>query len=477
MSGDQKVEDSSSFDGLYEEAGHWELNTGGQTIHAKRMPGMWRNVKWVSAMLWLILFLGPYLRLGDRQAVLFDIPDRKFHIFNITILPQDFWMLSLVLLFFAILLAMVTATMGRVWCGYFCFQTVWTDIYTWIEDKLEGSPQNRRKLDLAPWGFRKIRIKVVKHFLWLIVAALTGISFVAWFTDAYQLWDDIISLKLSGTALTTILMFLFGTYLLAGILREQVCFWLCPYARLQGVMIDRTTVVPTYDFHRGEPRGRMKKSDGGEARTLGDCVDCNQCIAVCPTGVDIRHGQQEGCIMCGLCIDACNNVMERVDLPSGLIRYASLDELNGMVNPPVYKRPRVWVYGIILLVAMSGVIYGLSTLDALELKVLHSRQPLYVVTSDGSIRNKYTLKILNKTTSDMQVKVTASGQKDLQLMGADEPINAPQGTVTSKTVFVSVHKDDVKEESSPITFHIEGSDSSDAVFSHSRESMFIGPDR
>jgi polyferredoxin len=213
VSSDQKVDNGSAFDELYEEAGHFAVNTGDQTIHAKRISGTWRNIKWVSASVWLILFLGPYLRLGDRQAVLFDIPDRKFHIFHITVLPQDFWMLSLVLLFFAILLAVVTATIGRAYCGYFCFQTVWTDVYTWIEDKLEGSPQKRRKLDDAPWGLKKISIKTVKHILWMIIAALTGISFVAWFTDAYQLWVDLFTfqLPLTGATMITIILFFFGT--------------------------------------------------------------------------------------------------------------------------------------------------------------------------------------------------------------------------------------------------------------------------
>ncbi len=475
MSSDQKVENSSAFDELYDEAGHWEVNTGGQTIHAKRISGTWRTIKWVTASVWLIFFLGPYLRLGDRQAVLFDIPNRKFHIFHITVLPQDFWMLSLVLLFFAILLAVVTATVGRVYCGYFCFQTVWTDIYTWIEDKLEGPPQKRRKLDDAPLGIRKILIKLTKHSLWLIIAALTGISFVAWFTDAYELWGDVLSLQVEGAALITISMFIAGTYVLAGYLREQVCFWLCPYARLQGVMVDRTTVVPTYDFKRGEPRGRRKRGD--DSASQGDCVDCNQCIAVCPTGVDIRYGQQEGCVMCGLCIDACDAVMEKVDLPKGLVRYASLDELQGRINPPIYKRPRVIVYSTILLIALIGIGVGLSTLDAIELKVLHSRLPLYVVTSDGSIRNKYTLKVLNKTTEPMEVKITASGQDDLVLTGAEKPIHAPQGTISSQTVFVSVPRDDVKKESSPIMFHIEGTDGKKNIFTSSRESVFFGPAR
>ncbi len=475
MSSDQKVENSSAYDELYDEAGHWQINTGDETIHAKRISGKWRNIKWWAASVWLLFFIGPYLRLGDRQAVLFDIPNRKFHIFNITVLPQDFWMLSLVLLFFAILLAVLTATIGRVYCGYFCFQTIWTDIYTLIEDILEGSPQKRRKLDDAPWGLKKIGIKTIKHILWLVVAALTGISFVAWFTDAYELWGDIFTLQIAGAALITISMFLVGTYVLAGFLREQVCFWLCPYARLQGVMVDKTTVVPTYDFKRGEPRGRRKKGDDSDAQ--GDCVDCNQCIAVCPTGVDIRYGQQEGCIMCGLCIDACDSVMDKVGLPLGLVRYASYDELEGKINPPIYKRPRVIVYTAILTIALIGIVFGLSTLDAVELKVLHSRQPLYVVKSDGSIRNKYTLKILNKTTSEMNVKVTASGQKDLQLMGAEKEVHVGPGTITSKTVFVSVKRKDIKEESSPIIFSVEGADAENNIYKYSRESMFIGPKR
>ncbi len=473
MSTDQKEENGSAFDELYDEAGHWELNTGGQTIHAKRIPGKWRTIKWLTSSVWVLFFLGPYLRLGDRQAVLFDIPDRKFHIFNITVLPQDFWMLSLVLLFFAILLAVLTATVGRVYCGYFCFQTVWTDVFTWIEDKLEGSAQARRKLDEAPWGLKKIGIKFFKHVLWTIVAVLTGISFVAWFTDAYALWGDILSFQLSGVALTTIMLFTVGTVVLAGHMREQVCFWLCPYARIQGVMVDKTTVVPTYDFNRGEPRGRRKK--GQDASSQGDCVDCNQCIAVCPTGVDIRHGQQEGCIMCGLCIDACDAVMDKVGIERGLVRYASYDELEGKINPPIYKRPRVIVYTTILTIALLGITFGLSTLDAVELKVLHSRLPLYVINSDGSIRNKYTLKVLNKTTSDMQVKITASGQDGLVLTGAEQKLHVSPGSIMPKTVFVSVPKESIKQESTPVVFSVEGVSEDNAVFSSSRESVFFGP--
>jgi len=474
LSAEKSTSQQSSMEELYDEAEHWQLNTGEETIHAKRMKGKWRSYKWYANSFWLILFLGPYLRWGDRQAVLFDIPNRQFHIFGVTILPQDFWMLSLTLLFFAILLAVVTALAGRIWCGFFCFQTVWTDIYAWIEDKLEGAPQKRRKLDKASWNVNKIRIKLTKHLLWLVIGFLTGISFVAWFVDAFQLWADLMSFTLGSTAIISIALFTVGTYVLAGFLREQTCFWLCPYARIQAVMIDNTTVVPTYDFHRGEPRGRVKKGVSEEERTTGDCVDCSQCIAVCPTGVDIRHGQQEGCIMCALCIDACDSVMKKLGRPTGLIRYESLDALNGKENRPLLKRPRVWVYSIIMTAALLGIGYGMSTLDALEIKVIHSRQPLFVLQSDGSIQNKYTLKILNKMTGDIPAKISISGIDGAILVDADLVTTARHGKVTPRTVFVRVPKKLLKQETTPIIFHVEGQ-LGEELLKAQRESIFIGP--
>jgi cytochrome c oxidase accessory protein FixG len=293
-----------AVDDLYAEAEHWEVNTGNETIHAKRLPGKWRRIKWLAASVWLIFFLGPYLRWDGRQAVLFDIPNRQYHLFGATVLPQDFWMLSLLLLFFAILLAVATALAGRVYCGYFCFQTVWTDVFTWIEERLEGNPQQRRRLDQAPLSRYKLRIRATKHLIWVLIGFATGFSFVAWFYGAGALWADFFVGRANVTVYAAVALFTVGTYVLAGWLREQVCFWLCPYARIQGVMLDRTTVVPAYDEVRGEPRGRLKKGETDARRSTGDGVACNQCVAVCPTGVDIRNGQQEGCITCGLCIDA-----------------------------------------------------------------------------------------------------------------------------------------------------------------------------
>ena len=466
----------TTVDDIYAESGHWHVNTGEETIHAKRMPGKWRSFKWWANSFWLFFFLGPLLRWDDRQAVLFDIPNRQFHIFGATILPQDFWMLSLLLLFFAILLAVVTAVAGRVWCGFFCFQTVWTDVYTWIEEKLEGSPQKRRKLEAASWDFSKIKNKLIKHALWLFVAFLTGIAFVAWFIDIFSLLEGIWNFELGFSATLSISLFVIGTYVLAGFMREQTCLWLCPYARIQGVMIDNTTVLPTYDFNRGEPRGRVKKGQAEEDRTTGDCVDCYQCVAVCPTGVDIRQGQQEGCITCALCIDACDSVMEKVGRPKGLIRYESLDGLEKGVNSSIVKRPRVWVYSAILLAALGGIVYGLSTLDAIELKVIHDRQPLFVLQSDGSIQNKYTLKVLNKMKQDSRVLVSATGPDGLQLLGAEEGFNARHGNVTAKTVFVRVPAKSLSATSLPITFTIVTTGVGEQ-FTGVRESVFIGPSR
>jgi len=471
----QQSQRDAAVDALYEEAGHWHINTGDETIHAKRVGGKWRTFKWLSNTLWLLYFFGPYLRWGDRQAVLFDIPNRQFHLFGVTILPQDFWMLSLLLLFFAILLAVVTAMGGRVWCGFFCFQTVWTDVYTWIEGKLEGAPAKRRKLEKAPWSFEKFRKKGIKHLLWLIVAFLTGIGFITWFVDARQFWLDLVTLNLGSTALITLAMFTAGTYGLAGFLREQTCFWLCPYARIQAVMVDNSTAVPTYDFYRGEPRGRVKKGQKEGARTKGDCVDCNQCVAVCPTGVDIRHGQQEGCIMCALCIDACDIVMEKIDRPTGLIRYESLDVLNGKEKRPMLRRPRIWIYAAVLALSLVGIAYGLSTLDAIEIKVIHARQPLFVMQSDGSIQNKYTVKILNKMTSDIEVTLNATGLEGLQMIGADKPITARHGKVTARTIFVKVPRANIGGESVPINFRGDGKDEDDQPFVSERQSIFMGP--
>ena len=458
-------------DDLYEEAGYWHVNTGDEVIHSKRMPGKYRTLKWYTASVWLIYFLIPYLRWGDRQAVLFNIPNRQFFIFDITIMPQDVWMLAMVLLFFAILLAAVTSIAGRVFCGYFCFQTVWTDVFTLIEEKLEGTPAQRRKFNEEPISVRKIRIKAIKHTLWLLIGAFTGLSFTAWFTDAYQLWIDYFTFNAHLSAYITLITFTIGTYVLAGFMREQTCLWLCPYARIQSVMYDAETILPTYDIHRGEPRGKLKKDQPTENK--GDCIDCNQCVAVCPTGIDIRHGQQDGCITCALCLDACDSVMDKINRPRGLIRYASLDEINGKSQLPLQKRPRILVYFATMAFAVVGLLYGLTHLGTFDLKVLHERQPLFVLQSDGTIQNKYQLKIFNKTDQDMHISIHVDGPEGMVTQGIKLKTKLPASKLSSFTVFLRIPKENIKRDRTPVTFKINSFEEFEDSIEY--ESMFYGP--
>ncbi len=461
---------TTMIDDIYAEVGQWHVNIGEEKIYTKRMPGRWRTLKWWTSSVWLVFFFGPYLRWGDRQAVLFDLPTQKFHLFGLTVLPQDLWILALILLFFAILLAVVTALAGRVFCGFFCFQTVWTDVYVLIEEWLEGKPRQRQKLDQARWSLYKLRIKALKHGLWLLIALITGISFVAWFIDAGDLWRGIFALSLPLPAVITIVAFIAGTYCLAGFMREQTCLWLCPYARIQGVMVDADTMLPAYDALRGEPRRRRQQGDADE--TSGDCIDCNLCVAVCPTGIDIRDGQQQGCITCALCIDACDTVMEKIGRPKGLIRYDSLKGLRGLQQAAWFKRTRVWVYLSILVFSLAGGAWGLASLDALELKVIHHRQPMFVLQSDGSIQNRYRLKILNKTDQQVAAQVAVSGPAGLTVVGADDSLLLTPSGVTSHEVFVRILPQSLAAETQQINFSITtGNDRLNA----SRRAIFVGP--
>ncbi len=459
---------------IYHEFETWTVNRGEKTIHAKRMPGFFRTVKnYTQLALWLPFFLLPYLRWNDKQAILFDIQNRQFHCFNITVLPQDIWMLSLVLLMAAMTLFAVTSVASRVWCGYFCFQTAWTDWFTWLEDKIEGNPAARRKLDSAPWDFDKIKKKGLKHALWMLIALLTGISFSIWFVDAFEYWNNLIHFKLAPVGWVVIIMFFFGTYILAGYMREQACFWLCPYARIQGVMSDAQTILPTYDVKRGEPRGKLRK--GGESGPpQGDCIDCFQCVQVCPTGVDIREGQQLGCITCGLCLDACDAIMDKIGKPRGLIRYASLEEMSGKPAHKMYQHPRTLVYVSIILIAFAGIIYGLTHLGSMTLRVIPERQPLFVKMSDGSVQNKYDFKVLNKTDKDLHVRVTAEGGVTGQvILGAEEAPLTHHGRGTSFTIFVKAPGKNVTQEVTPIEFRVEAVE--EPTVSAEYNSVFNGP--
>lgn len=300
---------------------------------------------------------------------------------------------------------------------------------------------------------------------------LTGIAFTTWFTDAYQAWVNYFTLEADLIAWVVVLMFTMGTYILAGFMREQTCFWLCPYARIQGVMYDTQTILPTYDVARGEPRGKLVKGNTVEGN--GDCISCNQCVAVCPTGIDIRHGQQEGCITCALCLDACDSVMDKIGKPRGLIRYASYEELQGHEQKPLYKRPRVIIYFTIMLLAAIGLLHGLTNLGTFDLKVIHERQPLFVQLSNGSIQNKYILKVLNKTDKDMHISIDVKGPDNLVTQGLKEKTILPSGKLSSYIIFIRIPKKNLEDDRTPIYFTVHSYESFDDSVEY--QSMFYAP--
>lgn len=436
------------LENLYDEGEQWVQNLGDSTVHAKRMGGLFRNLKWVSMLIWMPFFIGPYLTWNDRQAILFDMDNRQYHLFDVTIFPQDIWMLTMVLLFLAIFLAAITTVLGRVFCGYFCFQTVWTDLFTQIEQWVEGIPSKRRKLEKASMSFNKIKLKVIKHLLWIAIALLSGVTWMLYFNVK---WADYFSGNVSLTTIAITGSIALGAYVFAGFMREQTCLWICPYSRIQGAMVDEQTILPTYDHYRGEQRGKLKK--GVYVEDNGDCIDCNQCVAVCPTGVDIRKGQEYGCITCGLCIDACDSVMEKVGKPKGLIRYTSLVELElNKSTQAFYKRPRVMVYAVILIGALSMLAYGMMNIASMEFKVLHDRQPLFVQLSDGSIRNKYELKVMNKTDAEMLVDITYNSSiKSLKSKKQLNSVRIPSGNVKSIFVYLSAYENNIGDDNE-VTF-------------------------
>ena len=455
------IQEMGSVTEIYREIESWNVNTGSQTIHAKRMPGFFRTIKtYCQFALWLPFFLSPYLRWDGRQAILFDIDHSQFRFFGVTVFPDDIWMLALVLLLAAMMLFAVTAVASRVWCGYFCFQTAWTDWFTWIEEKIEGTPSARRKLDAAPWSADKVFKKGSKHAIWMVLSLLTGISFSIWFVDAHDYWGKLIHLQLPTVGWVVMAMFFFGTYLLAGFLREQACFWMCPYARIQGVMMDAQTILPTYDIGRGEPRGKLHR-DGIAFAQQGDCIDCFQCVQVCPTGVDIRQGQQLGCITCGLCVDACDSIMDKTGKPRGLIRYASLSEMEGRPAKKLYQQPRTVVYLTIVMLSITGIIYGLTHMTSINMVVMPERQPQFVRMSDGSIQNQYDFRLQNKTGKDMYVNVTAEGGIPGQtIIGSEKPILVSHTRGATFTLFVKAPGKNIVKEVTAFKFRVKSNDDS-----------------
>jgi cytochrome c oxidase accessory protein FixG len=423
-----------------------------QKIYPKLVHGSFRRIKWGLLFATLgIYYMIPWVRWErgpgmPTQAVLLDMEHERFFLFGLEIWPQEFYFVTGLLVLAALSLYLVTALAGRVWCGYFCPQTVWTDLMVAVERFWQGDRSERIRLDKEPWGARKLIEKSMTHASWLLIAMATGGAFVFYFADAPTLAGQLLTGTAPEPAYIFIAILTFTTYLLGGIAREQVCIYMCPWPRIQGAMIDKDSFLVSYRDGRGEPRGPMQKH--AAVQTNGDCIDCKACIAVCPMGIDIRDGAQLECIQCALCIDACNDIMAKINRPRNLIGYATIAglaaELNGQTSPPRLARPRTLLYAGLIAVVGLIMLAALQARSTLELNVLADRNPLFVRLKDGGIRNGYTLKISNKTqaTKVFQIKLENLDGAHLALepqQDATTPcITVPPDAVSDVRAFVSM---------------------------------------
>ncbi|MBE0506435.1 MAG: cytochrome c oxidase accessory protein CcoG [Marinospirillum sp.] len=395
-----------------------ELYAKRQHIYVKLVKGLFQKLR--STANWVLMlgfFLGSFIPYGDRQAILFDLPNRQFHIFGTTFFPHDFMLLAWLLIILAFVLFFVTNFAGRVWCGYTCPQSVWTWLYIWVEEKTEGSPNKRRKLDQQPMNSEKFLRKSAKHLIWLVIALATALAFLGYFSPIRDLLPRAVAFDLGPWEFFWVGFFTLFTYLFAGWLREQVCIYMCPYARFQAVMFDKDTLVVSYDTARGEPRGARKKSDNPADKGLGSCIDCDLCVQVCPVGIDIRNGLQYECITCAACIDACDQVMDKMEYPRGLIRYTTEEELAGRKTKIL--RPRLIGYFAVLIAMFVAFSVALSGRIPLELEVLRDRNQLLRVTSDGLVENSYLIRIANMDQKEHTYVLTLHGVDGVVLHSAD----------------------------------------------------------
>ena len=406
-----------------------------QKVYPREVSGRFARLRWAAVFALLGIFYGlPWVQWDGRQAVLFDLPARKFYIFSLTFFPQDFFLLTWLLIMAALSLFFFTALAGRLWCGYACPQTVWTEVFVWLERVAEGRRQQRMKLDKAPWSAAKLARKVLKQVLWIAFAAFTGFSFVGFFAPVRELGSDMAAFSLSGWETFWIAFYGLATYGNAGFLREQVCKYMCPYARFQSAMFDRNTLVISYDAARGEPRGSRRAGQEARAAGLGDCIDCTLCVQVCPTGIDIRRGLQYECIACAACIDACDAVMDKMGSPRGLVRYGTQAELDG-ARPRVW-RPRIAVYATLLALLCLGFVAAVSVRVPVDLDVLRDRNALYRELDDGRIENVYSIRIINKDQRAHEFRLSASGLPNA-VIDSDTPTQ-PVRAEEVKTVVVRV---------------------------------------
>jgi cytochrome c oxidase accessory protein FixG len=439
------------------------------SIYPKRVEGRWRVIKWSLLVVFLaVYYLTPWIRWHrpeglPQQAVLVDFAGRRFYFLFIQLWPQEVYFITGILVVAALALFLTTALFGRLWCGYACPQTVWTDLYILVERLFEGDRNARMKLDAAPASFNKVWRKAGKHLSWIGIALVTGGAWIFYFEDAPTLWRTFWVGQAPATAYVSAAVLTFTTYTLAGYMREQVCTYLCPWPRIMGAMLDEHSLQITYRKDRGEPRGAHKKAETWEGR--GDCIDCNQCVVVCPMGIDIRDGAQIECINCGLCADACDEIMNRVERPKGLISYDTDAAVAARAagRKPIYKiiRPRTIYYGVALALVSGLMAWGFAVRSPVTLDVLRDRNPTFVRLQDGSIRNGYTLKVANRSFERHTFAVSLTGLRSdiLKTPGVDATSGAltlavDPNQVVPLRVLVSAPAEALAGPSLPVTFHL-----------------------
>ncbi len=393
-------------------------------IYARSVSGLFSHWRW--AMVWItqLVFYGlPWLSINERQAMLFDLASRRFYIFNLVLYPQDLIYLTGLLIISALSLFLFTAVAGRLWCGYACPQTVYTEIFMWVERKIEGDRAVRMRLDNAAMSPIKLARKGGKHAVWIAIGLWTGFTFVGYFSPIRELALDVSRLSLGPWEWFWILFYGFATYGNAGWMREQVCKYMCPYARFQSAMFDRDTLIVTYDEARGEGRGVRPRSDTRadyQANGLGDCIDCGLCVQVCPTGIDIRNGLQYECISCSACIDVCDTVMDKMHYPRGLIRYSTPNGISLKLSSAAMirrvLRPRVLIYTAVLLIISISVLGSLVMRAPFKVDVVRDRGSLARVVEQGKIENVYRLQIMNATEVQQQYHLRVSGLDDARIV-------------------------------------------------------------
>lgn len=425
-------------------------------IYVRAVKGLHQRLRRNMGFVFMALFfLIPWLQYDGHQAVLLDIGEQKFNIFGMTLWPQDFTIMAWIFVIGAYALFFVTTFYGRVWCGYLCPQTVWTFIFIWFEEKIQGNRNQRMKLDKDPWSAGKLLKKSLTHTAWLAFSLLTALIFVGYFTPIDQLFINFFTGSASFWAVVCVLFFMVCTYGNAGWMREIMCTHICPYARFQSAMFDKDTFTVTYDAARGENRGpRARKDTEYKAKGLGDCIDCNLCVHVCPTGIDIRNGLQYECINCGACIDACDDTMDKMGYAKGLISYTTEHSLQGKTTKVV--RPKLLGYFVVLLVVCSAFIWTLYSRMPVEMDVVRDRGSLFRETEEGLIENTYTLKIINKSQQAQRYKLAVSGLEQANWLGETE-ITIAGGDTANVPISLAVDPVALSKPMTDIEFSLENS--------------------